>query len=242
MTWLRLSESFGDECAHLSDAAFRTHAEALGWVMNREKGGELRTRDVQRFAGSDDWRQAVEELVRVGFWEALDNGYRVVHHMEHQPTPEALAARRAKAVKRQQHRVAKLAAAIYARDGYACRYCGTADGPFHLDHVIPVSAGGLSTLENLVTACVPCNLRKGAQVWTPNPTPGVSGDADSQTDSQEVEASTDDNGWPEVSRPVSGQRSKDGRGCVVCSAPGSLLAGKDGKLRCRRHHFDQAAA
>jgi hypothetical protein len=58
---------------------------------------------------------------------------------------------------------------ILRRDGGACRYCGKSDGPFHMDHVLPVSKGGRTNMRNLVTACETCNLRKGAQVWTPTP-------------------------------------------------------------------------
>src|ERR1700747_128190 len=52
-----------------------------------------------------------------------------------------------------------------------CReYCGLAqtgqEATFHLDHVVPVVAGGQSTLENLALACVSCSLRKSARlVW-----------------------------------------------------------------------------
>lgn len=51
--------------------------------------------------------------------------------------------------------------ALFARDGWKCVYCGTAAGRMTLDHVIPRSKGGDSVWENVVTACAPCNLRKG---------------------------------------------------------------------------------
>ena len=54
---------------------------------------------------------------------------------------------------------------IYRRDDYCCQYCGnafaTADLTF--DHVVPAAAGGRKVWENIVTACVPCNRKKGAQ-------------------------------------------------------------------------------
>ena len=50
---------------------------------------------------------------------------------------------------------------LFARDGWRCVYCGTASQRLTLDHVIPRSRGGDSTWENVVTACAPCNLRKG---------------------------------------------------------------------------------
>ena len=34
---------------------------------------------------------------------------------------------------------------------------------FHIDHVIPVVAGGETSAENLALACVSCSLRKGAR-------------------------------------------------------------------------------
>src|SRR5712691_6841623 len=51
--------------------------------------------------------------------------------------------------------------ALFARDGWRCVYCGTTSGRLTLDHVVPRSKGGESIWENVVTACAPCNLRKG---------------------------------------------------------------------------------
>jgi 5-methylcytosine-specific restriction endonuclease McrA len=51
--------------------------------------------------------------------------------------------------------------ALFARDGWKCAYCGTTAGRLTLDHIIPRSKGGESIWENVVTACAPCNLRKG---------------------------------------------------------------------------------
>ena len=51
--------------------------------------------------------------------------------------------------------------ALFARDGWRCVYCGTSSGRLTLDHVVPRSKGGESIWENVVTACAPCNLRKG---------------------------------------------------------------------------------
>ncbi len=56
---------------------------------------------------------------------------------------------------------------LFARDRYRCQYCGR-----HLtelkpresltrDHVVPLSRGGTNDWTNVVTACGPCNTRKG---------------------------------------------------------------------------------
>ncbi len=58
---------------------------------------------------------------------------------------------------------------IKQRDHYACVACGVSvDAEPHLlleiDHVMPVSRGGLSVPENLQTLCWRCNRSKGARV------------------------------------------------------------------------------
>jgi 5-methylcytosine-specific restriction endonuclease McrA len=51
--------------------------------------------------------------------------------------------------------------ALFARDGWRCVYCGTANGRLTLDHVVPRSRGGESVWENVVTSCATCNHKKG---------------------------------------------------------------------------------
>lgn len=52
---------------------------------------------------------------------------------------------------------------IYVRDGNRCQYCGRrfSTSELSLDHVIPLSRGGATTWENVVCACLTCNVRKG---------------------------------------------------------------------------------
>lgn len=51
---------------------------------------------------------------------------------------------------------------VFKRDHWACQYCGRQPGSEELtiDHVIPRSAGGISTWDNCVLACIGCNKRK----------------------------------------------------------------------------------
>ena len=53
---------------------------------------------------------------------------------------------------------------VLFRDGHRCRYCGSTDGPFEIDHVYPESKGGVTSTDNLVTACLTCNRRKSAKI------------------------------------------------------------------------------
>ncbi len=65
---------------------------------------------------------------------------------------------------RRHHRPVKFSRVnIYARDGYACQYCGDKLGVDELtyDHVVPRSQGGRTEWTNIVTACHDCNRRKG---------------------------------------------------------------------------------
>ena len=52
---------------------------------------------------------------------------------------------------------------LFLRDRFTCQYC-TAREDLTFDHLIPRSKGGQTTWENVVTACAPCNLRKGGKL------------------------------------------------------------------------------
>lgn len=51
---------------------------------------------------------------------------------------------------------------LFLRDGFTCQYCG-ASADLTFDHVTPRSKGGRTTWDNIVTACSPCNFRKGGK-------------------------------------------------------------------------------
>ncbi len=52
---------------------------------------------------------------------------------------------------------------VLQRDGFTCQYCGFRGDPLSIDHVLPRSRGGGDVWENVITACVPCNTRKGSR-------------------------------------------------------------------------------
>lgn len=51
---------------------------------------------------------------------------------------------------------------VFSRYGSACLKCGANDN-IALDHIKPVSKGGLDTIENLQPLCQSCNSSKGTQ-------------------------------------------------------------------------------
>lgn len=50
--------------------------------------------------------------------------------------------------------------------GHQCAYCPSL-GPLTMDHVIPLSKGGLHCIDNVVPACKPCNSSKNNEIWRP---------------------------------------------------------------------------
>ena len=65
---------------------------------------------------------------------------------------------------------------VTERAGRRCEYCGLSqlgqEAEFHIDHILPVSAGGDASEGNLALACVSCSLRKGARQSAIDPVTG----------------------------------------------------------------------
>jgi hypothetical protein len=61
---------------------------------------------------------------------------------------------------------------VFVRDKFTCAYCGYVADTFEkwryltVDHFIPKSKGGSDTVENLVTACMDCNVIKSDELFT----------------------------------------------------------------------------
>lgn len=63
----------------------------------------------------------------------------------------------------------KLRQQIKERDHFTCKYCGASIEKepnllLEIDHIVPVSKGGLTTEDNLQTLCWRCNRKKGSKV------------------------------------------------------------------------------
>ena len=61
-----------------------------------------------------------------------------------------------------QKRVAFTRFNLFLRDHFSCQYCGS-KGDLTFDHVVPRASGGVTSWQNVVAACSPCNLKKGSK-------------------------------------------------------------------------------
>lgn len=68
--------------------------------------------------------------------------------------------------------------AVFQRDAGRCQYCRLAQlghgATFHIDHVVPRSRGGPTTLDNLALQCPNCSLRKADKITAVDPQTGQS--------------------------------------------------------------------
>jgi len=66
-------------------------------------------------------------------------------------------------IRRPRARVKLTKREVFRRDNFTCQYCGRQSGHLTIDHLVPRHRGGGHAWSNLVTACPPCNRRKGGR-------------------------------------------------------------------------------
>lgn len=160
----------------MSDIA--SHDE-LHWIQVkiRElmwKRGPMKRRALQQAIGSRMWtgadfRDALEGLIAQG---VIAQDGSLLRSTDSKRPPDYAEARRADrqgARKRLRKTAIRVShsdirrAAVWDKTHGRCWYCGVEMNPFrdfNIDHVVPVSQGGLDDIANLVPACVSCNFTK----------------------------------------------------------------------------------
>jgi 5-methylcytosine-specific restriction endonuclease McrA len=75
-----------------------------------------------------------------------------------------------------QHVPAALREQVLSQAGGLCAYCRSAESllgvTFEIDHIVPLSAGGGTTADNLCLSCPTCNRQKGFRQTAPDPASG----------------------------------------------------------------------
>jgi 5-methylcytosine-specific restriction endonuclease McrA len=123
------------EVVNLEDGQFATYNFATWREVSEYRARHFRKQD-------DDWVRTVSSEIQVP---------RVIRLLTYEKLPK-------QTVKFNRRN-------IFARDNNQCQYCGRKfpTTELSLDHVMPRSQGGQSTWENVVCACVDCNVRKGGR-------------------------------------------------------------------------------
>ncbi len=80
--------------------------------------------------------------------------------------PEAMEVIKPHYVFERENIPAKLRFAILEKYSHTCQYCGRKppEVTLHIDHIIPVSKGGQTIMENLLVSCRDCNLGKSDKI------------------------------------------------------------------------------
>ncbi len=111
------------------------------------------------------WQRALQLLFqgKVEVVEESDHEVRTVRFSIKVPT--VLRLLQYIPLQRKKHFIRFSRANVFTRDLNTCQYCGIrfSRGQLTLDHVTPIVQGGAKTWENIVTACKPCNQRKGGR-------------------------------------------------------------------------------
>jgi hypothetical protein len=80
VTWTKLGDEFPAAARELTDAEFRTHAEALCWSSMRLLDLRIPKADVRRFAESPDAELAVKGLAAKGWWADCGDTWDIGMH------------------------------------------------------------------------------------------------------------------------------------------------------------------
>jgi hypothetical protein len=116
--------------------------------------------DLQRLAAQSGF-DSINPLVRQVLWRYL---YGHCAGMRDDSAPADFAEEIARPLRKSPSSSLRLA--VLQRDGHRCVSCGApaAQAALHMDHRLPVSKGGETTLENLQTLCQDCNRAKAANI------------------------------------------------------------------------------
>lgn len=155
--WIKLYHTLLDDVDWyaLSDAEARTLT--LCWLVASEYGGELpKIADLawRLRKGEDEIRTHLEVLLKAGW--IIESG-----SAEQKITAKDVAITYGYAQSRYVSNTIKIE--VFKRDGGACVQCRRTES-LEYDHVIPVSRGGESTIDNLQLLCRRCNRSKRASL------------------------------------------------------------------------------
>lgn len=120
----------------------REEKEAAERAERMRKAAEREKAEIAAALKERQRRRELEKQVRL---ELIDSGELFGEQTKRPPIPRDVVD------------------AVYRRDGARCVYCGSTEN-LQLDHIIPFSKGGATSLENLQLLCQKCNLEKSNKI------------------------------------------------------------------------------
>jgi 5-methylcytosine-specific restriction endonuclease McrA len=102
------------------------------------------------------WRRAII-LILKGKAEQIEHNGKMIY--TNLPLPTVIRLRNY--VKIPYKEISLSRRNVLHRDNYTCQYCGERRHDLTIDHIIPRSKGGQDTWDNVVAACLKCNVTKG---------------------------------------------------------------------------------
>lgn len=102
------------------------------------------------------WRRAVVLLIK-GKAEQIEHNGKIVY--ANLPLPTVIRLRNY--VKIPYKEISLSRRNVLHRDNYTCQYCADRRHDLTIDHIIPRSRGGTDSWDNVVAACLKCNVKKG---------------------------------------------------------------------------------
>jgi HNH endonuclease len=161
MAWVKLDDQIfaHPKIINLSRDAKLLYLAGLAYCAGQLTDGLLRPGAVRMVAAQveAEAEACADELVVARLWEADGQNFIVHDYLAYNPSGAQVRANQD-----WSEVAARLRPVVLARDEYKCQYCGATDD-LTLDHIIPRSRGGDSSLANLRTACRTCNSSKGAR-------------------------------------------------------------------------------
>ena len=109
------------------------------------------------------WQDAVTLLYTSKAERVIDYGHEIRSPSLSMKAPAVIRLRRSFGKVKRGPKFSRIN--VFTRDGFRCQYCGERHimSKLSYDHVTPRACGGRTEWTNIVTACVPCNSRKGSR-------------------------------------------------------------------------------
>ena len=166
--WIRLDVGFDD-----TEWVFSLSAESqLAWVKLlcyvKRDGASGKVKAMSTVVAAKRWGVGTENVEKMLFAAKQDgaltevDGEWVINGWDEYQNPDPTSPERQRRYRDRKFKRTE----VFVRDNHTCQICGTTSGEMVVDHIIPVSHGGDTVIDNLQCLCRSCNASKRDSVTT----------------------------------------------------------------------------